>query len=159
MALGGLLFAAVIILNKSFSGESFKKGGIFRVLVVLVIFLELFLQSLFGTNFNDITLYSYKSEISEFSLSNYRIAETYEKKLKRSHKEAYGEELKDGEYTINVTHRDNNVITVSTIFYGGISIGIFLASLRKIESHNLEYEVKVKKRRALYERRWYDKWF
>ncbi len=140
----GMFLSGIIILN-NFYGRSL----IFRFIIVFIIISD----SLF--HLSSIGVYTYQNNIMDYKITQYRVAETWQDET-----EKWADEMRrqGNEVVINSEVPTRKVVSVGTIVYSIITLAIFIMDLKKVDNFNLEYEVNFKRRRALHERKWYDKW-
>ena len=140
----GMFLSGATILNNFYRG-SFT----FKLIIVFIIISDSFLH------FNSIDIYTYQNNIIDYEITEYRMVETWQDRTEKW----VNEMRRQGEEVVMVPKvPTTKVISVGTIVYSIIALAIFIMTLKKVNDYSLEYEVKVKKRRALHERKWYDKW-
>ena len=140
----GMFLSGATILN-NFYRWSFT----FKLIIVFIIISDSFLH------FNSIDIYTYQNNIIDYEITEYRMVETWQDRTEKW----VNEMRRQGEEVVMVPKvPTTKVISVGTIVYSIIALAIFIMTLKKVNDYSLEYEVKVKKRRALHERKWYDKW-
>lgn len=140
-----LFFTSIILLSKVY--------GTKRVIIITVVTLTILSNVM--PDFSNKFVYNYKSNMSISNISSLRDGETmYEKEYRFLKERGTNVDIS----SLNIPPIENS------LNYGGIIINIpivlilFLYTLKNINKVNISYEINIKERRSLYEKRWYDKW-
>lgn len=139
-----IFFNSIILLSKIY--------GTKRVIITTAITLTIL--SNMAPDFSDKFVYKYNSSIMVSDIDTIREAKRIEEREE--------EIMENSDGTVNIVWGtypfENSVDYKSILFNGPIILILFFYTLKNINKVNISYEINIKERRSLYEKRWYDKW-